>query len=498
MENAIMKRDRNFSRLYAFIALLLICFYLVTELAYDLWVRLATSYGYFLIFALVILSIFLRFFNSSKEEKCLVLYAAWFVVSRVLNGDMFLEREFYFLIRTILLSECFICVGFILDREDRKRFLNLVCALVCGYWFILSVTGLYATVNFTRIQLPFTDMTVGHAVVSGNNQFTIDNMHRNVSGVWFALATVMMIYQFFSCKVKLWRIPITVAAIVFYIATAMSFCRAAQIGLCIAITMLFMLLVLDRLVSKSRRFRTLVVAVIIVIVLPLSYLGFSAATGLCSALSSNPAEKQEEVLPDETEKLLSSPQMASFEPKLLSAVENEEKDDGEETVIQGFSESRGRESLTILSGRIPLWKAGIIVLREDSGRLLKGEMLDRYMVRVSEEAHKIYESRSMLGTNHMHNFIYDALMLTGLPGALILIVFTVFLLIRMIKVFFSTEKAVPLQLKLLTLPIAVLLLDNMMEACILRYAIMTSILFFVISGIFLAWSYEVLPGTKKK
>ena len=98
----------------------------------------------------------------------------------------------------------------------------------------------------------------------------------------------------------------------------------------------------------------------------------------------------------------------------------------------------------------------------------------------------------------MHNYILDALMLTGIPGAVILILFTILLVTRMVKVFFSTKPEVCMSLKILTLPIAMLLVDNMMETHIFRADYAHSFLFFAISGAFLAWSYEVLPCTKKK
>lgn len=214
----------------------------MTELIFDLWYRVAANYGLFLIVTFIALSFFLRFFNSSKEEKCLVLYAVWVLVSRAINGDVFLDRESYFLVRTVLNTSCFICIGFVLDSQDRCRFFNIVCAVVCGNWFILAAVGIYATLNFTLIPLPLADMTVGFGKVGGNFQLTVENIHRNVSGAWFALATILMAYQLFNCKSKLWRVPIAVAGVLFYFATAMSFCRAAQIGLCVAITMVFILL----------------------------------------------------------------------------------------------------------------------------------------------------------------------------------------------------------------------------------------------------------------
>lgn len=470
MEREISIQDKKISRLYAFIGLLLICFYMLTELVFELWYRVSANYGLFLIIAFISISFFLRFFNSSKEEKCLVLYALWVLVSRALNGDVYLNREFYFLVRTVLNTGCFICIGFVLDNEDRRRFFDLVCAIVCAYWFVLASIGIYATLNLCRIALPPAGMTVGFARVGANYQLTVDNIHRNVSAVWFALAAVLMVYQFFNCKKRFWRVPITLAGLVFYVATVLSFSRAALLGMCVALTMLVLLLVLRCFEAKSNRLKALLCVLVILVGLPLFYKSSSVATKLCSAVSSA-VVAGEEFISEETAQEV-----------------------GEKEVV--FEEGRDSENMAQLGGRSFLWKAGFMVLGEEPERLIKGGLIGPYMERVAELADEIAGPDSPGANAQMHNFILDSLMLTGLPGALILIVFTLFLVIRMVRVFFSATA--PMQLKLLTLPVAMLLVDNMMEAHILRYDIMPSILFFFITGTFLAWSYEALPGKEKQ
>lgn len=471
MERKISIQDKKISRLYAFIGLLLICFYMLTELVFELWYRVSANYGLFLIIAFIAVSFFLRFFNSSKEEKCLVLYALWVFVSRALNGDVYLNREFYFLVRTVLNTGCFICIGFVLDNEDRRRFFDLICAIVCAYWFVLASIGIFATLNLSRIALPSAGMTVGFARVGANYQLTVDNIHRNVSAVWFALAAVLMVYQFFNCKKRFWRVPITLAGLVFYVATVLSFSRAALLGMCVALTMLVLLLVLRRIERKTMRLRAIACVLVIIVALPLFYKSSSVTTKLCSAVSS----------------------ALTSETVAVSADAADEDAKAEEVM---FEEGRGSENMMQLGGRSFLWKAGFMVLGEEPERLIKGGLIGPYMERVAELADEIAGPDSPGANAQMHNFILDSLMLTGLPGALILIVFTLFLVIRMVRVFFSATA--PMQLKLLTLPVAMLLVDNMMEAHILRYDIMPSILFFFITGTFLAWSYEVLPGKEKQ
>jgi len=487
MENVLRAdNSKKFRYLYAFIAVLAILFHLITELVFQLWYRVAANYGLFLIIAFITLSFFLRFFNSRKEEKCIVAYAVWVLISRILNGDMFLDTEFYFLIRTVLFSGCFICVGFVLENEERKNFFNFICAVVCGYWFILAVIGLYATMNFTRIEIPPSDMTVGYAVIV-NGQLTVDNIHRNVSGVWFALATVLMLCYFVTCKNKYWRVPIFVALIVFFFATAMSFSRSAQIGLCTSITMLVMLLILKRFSKRKTIVKMVAVVLAVSVCLPLSFASFSVATNICSAISSGSAEENTVELAEDLEE-------NNIEAELVL----EQEHSGETVEGNAFEESRKLDNVMMLGGRLYLWKAGMMILAEEPERLVKGEMIGTYMDAVSARCRELAAGQVNENNSQMHNFILDPLLLTGLPGMLAIVLFTLFLVSRMIRVFFSTNEEVPFQLKLLSLPIAMLLVDNLMEAHIFRYAIMPSILFFLFSGIFLAWSYEVLSCEKKR
>lgn len=87
-------------------------------------------------------------------------------------------------------------------------------------------------------------------------------------------------------------------------------------------------------------------------------------------------------------------------------------------------------------------------------------------------------------------------MLTGLVGLVLLAVFTVLLVVRMVRLFFAPDTQVGFEKKMLTLPLAAILLENTMEAVIFRYTDPIPICFFLVAGVFLAYSYELLPEKK--
>lgn len=497
----LCKEHENKHRLFALIGLFLIYFYAVADLQLELWYRILTHYTDVLMISFIALSFYLRLFKRSWAERFVWLYILWLFITRIFNGDIYLYEEYHLVVRQVALSCAFFSVGFLLDNKDRQRFLDLAIWGVCAYWFILAAYGLYGTINLTRVSLPFVDVTVGIGKVS-NYQLLLENTHRNISGVWFAFATVLMICQFFRNRNILLRIIAVVFGIVFYFATAMSFCRSAQIGLCVAIAMLFILLALKKFSGKKTGFKALMTTAIIVVVLPLSYMGYSAANSLCTFASSQIASSELDSAEENTQDAAPAAVAVADPQEMVSISADEQQPAKEETTKKeesiSFEEARGKSNVLILGGRRYLWHAGLIILNEQPERLLCGGISTEYMEDVKEVCGKLANMKEPDNNGHMHNYIYDALMLTGIPGAVILILFTILLVTRMVKVFFSTKPEDSMGLKILTLPIAMLLVDNMMETHIFRADYAHSFLFFAISGAFLAWSYEVLPCTKKK
>jgi O-antigen ligase len=67
---------------------------------------------------------------------------------------------------------------------------------------------------------------------------------------------------------------------------------------------------------------------------------------------------------------------------------------------------------------------------------------------------------------HMHNFLLEVFMLTGLPGFLLVVAFCLILVVNMVKLFFNEDKRVSLAAKVLTIPVTGILLYGMFEIVI--------------------------------
>ena len=101
---------------------------------------------------------------------------------------------------------------------------------------------------------------------------------------------------------------------------------------------------------------------------------------------------------------------------------------------------------------------------------------------------------------HMHNFLLETFMLTGLLGFLLVVFFCLRLVIRMLHLFFTADQRVSLADKVLTIPLAGILLYGMFEVVIFTACSdkraptdMRELSFFIIAGMVLACSHEVLP-----
>ena len=106
---------------------------------------------------------------------------------------------------------------------------------------------------------------------------------------------------------------------------------------------------------------------------------------------------------------------------------------------------------------------------------------------------------------HMHNYLLQTFMLTGILGFLIVLVFSVLLVRRTVMLFFSKHPDATLAVKSLTLPITGFFIYAMFEVLMFtgsadERSLTTDIRelsFFLLAGIVLGYAYELAPGKRK-
>ena len=106
---------------------------------------------------------------------------------------------------------------------------------------------------------------------------------------------------------------------------------------------------------------------------------------------------------------------------------------------------------------------------------------------------------------HMHNLWLQVLMLTGLPGLLLVLAFCVLLIWRMLRLFFSQDPGTDIAVKILTFPLTGVMIYGMFETILFTQCAddrantdFRELFFFLLAGIVLAYSYELAPRNRRK
>ena len=465
-------------RLPLFMAVAAACmllFYLFIPVAPLRWHDLYLSYGKTAIVAMAAVYFFCRGFSGTAEIKLVLYYTVWFFLSRLLNHDLYLQNEL-----DITLSRLLCCVilpvGTLLTAEQRRRLLDFVIAVFGLFYFVTALLGLFACIFGVFFYLPPEHTVFG---VDDNSFFGYSfyfiiawDTNRTISAVWFYLGWCSMIYEFFRCKNKLWRIPITIAWLVFHLAVSFCFCRSIKLAVCLNAAMLAVLWGMHVIRIRAKGARAALLVLLALAALPLTYKSFDLMTGAAEFVYNRldtDIERTSDVFFGE----------AYHE-------QNEEH--------QSFSDGRDMNiAVTQLSGRSALYKTVVPALKAEPSRILFGKL--------SHKAMAYTQAALRYPFFHIHNYLLQVLLLTGVPGFLLVLAFSLLLVARCVRLFFS---AASLPDKLLVFPLAGTLLYGMLETIIFTDSAdqraltdFRELFFFFVAGIVLAFYYEQFPPKGK-
>ena len=471
---SITKKQDRLPLFMAVAAAGMLLFYLFIPVAPLRWHDLYLSYGKTAIVAMAAVYFYCRGFSGTMEIKLVLYYTIWFFLSRLLNHDLYLQNEL-----DITLSRLLCCVmlpvGMLLTADQRRRLLDCVVAVACLFYFVTALIGLYACIFGVFFYVPPEGAVFGiDNYYYGYSFYYIIawETNRTISAVWFYLAWCMMVYEFFRCENKLWRIPITLAWLVFHLAIAFCFCRSIKLAVCANTVMLVVLWCVQKLRTRSKGLRTALIVVLAAASFLLSYKSFDLMTGAAEFVY-NQLDTDIERTSD-----------MFFGPNYRKR--NEEH--------QTFSDNRDMDyTVGKLSGRSAIYKSVIPALKAEPRRILIGKLSHKVM----DYAHTVLDYPYF----HIHNYLLQVLLLTGLPGFLLVLAFSVLLVIRCVRLFFS-EAA--LTEKLLVLPISGIFMYGMLETILFTDSAdqraltdFRELFFFLLAGFVLAAYYEQFPASPK-
>lgn len=438
--------------------------YMVWQVNFYLFNNIKNTYYMAVVPILVAGVLYFRRLKNGPEYTLLLLYWVWYIITRIINGDPALVRE-YTVVLDMSLMLPFFLVGLALDRRSRKRFLDWFSAALGGYYFILGVFCLAAFVLRTQFTNPITGGLLGLTTQDKFERINILDINVCSTAYWFMMAFLVMVYQFFACKNKLWRIPIVLAGLVHFSVLAITYTRSAKLALAVGIGGLAMLLLYNCVKIQKKALLALSLAAAFIIAAPLAYKSFDLVTLALGELSDTVRQNQAEEQTDPAQETLET------ESDTLPAYQDPRGWSGD---LNEFS-----------SGRIEIYEGAFTTIVRNPSVLLRGSLLRDAMTITNENVKTPYP--------HYHNFLIQALIVTGLPGLLLVLAISILVVIKAIKLALSRDEKAELSVKMLALPLAASFVYGMFEVSPFVSMDARSIYFYIICGSMLGFYYDIFP-----
>ena len=475
LKNRLPQNRRAFSLALAVFFLYL--FYMLSQVNFYLYQSLrGTCY---LVAVPVVVAGTLYFYRGKQlEYRLLLAYWLWFVLSRMLNHNLALTEDQYLWFDMSLILP-FFALGLVLDAEGRRRFLNWLSAAVGGYHFLL---GLFAISAFVLNKIYVNPITEGHlGMVPGNRRITILDYNANISAFWFMTAFLLMVYQFMACRNRRWRWPIALCALVCYAAAAITYTRSVRIALTVSLAMLAALAVRRRFRGK----RSLLILLLILVFLASSalvYLGFGLTTYTLTHLPFSAAAEEMKVSSGAALRGACSPQAEAIPLRslVLGAEAVSPPDIGDPSTHSALYNRLNDLS----TKRLEIYHCALLTIREDPWILLRGCLSKDAMGLANSVLHR----KEPIA--HFHNFLIQTLILTGLPGLLLVLAFCVLVVGKGLKLFFSGGEGISPGVKALALSPIAAILYAMFESCLFTDLDIRCLFFFLMSGMLTGSWYD--------
>ena len=457
---------------YVAAVLLIFLFYMLWPVNFYLARNLKTTWYMMAVPVLAAGVLYFRRLRDGWEAKLLALYYVWYLLSRILNGDPALVEDFVYCFDLLLMLPFFL-LGLTLDKAGRRRFLDLFSALVGVFHFVLGGFALAAYLLRTLFVNPITG---GYLGLEGQTYFTrinILDVNPNSTAFWFMAALLLMVYQFFACKRKLWRIPIVIAALVDYLVISVTYTRSVKLALAVAFGLLAVLLVRQAVAKWNRALSALVLVLVFAVSAPLVYKSFDLATQGLGSLS---VKLLYRLYPD---------YYANPDAQEGDEAEADKKAITSAAYTDPRSEYESVDSLS--SSRMTIYKGALYTIQQKPMTLLRG-CLTKDSMTLTNEYGGFKNPKP-----HYHDFLFQILIITGLPGLLLAMSFCLLLVFKTVKLFFSPDSRADLSVKTLCLPVTAVLVYYLFEVSLfteIDVRVLYSLLFF---GLLLGFYKDIDP-----
>ena len=466
---------------------LLFLFFLMWKLNFYLAANIKEGLYLFIAPVLIVGVLYFRGLRDGLESKLLAAFMAWLVLTRIVNGDRVLNREYLFLLDMALMLPMF-ALGLVLDAAGRKRVLTALSVVLSVYFFVLGCLCIYTFISHNDMMNPITGghLTEVHYGDVIPRICALDT-NCNVVAYWFMIPLLLAPYLFFSCRRKLWRVPIVLSALVDYIVIAYTYCRSVMLASSLCFGLLAVMLLRRRAPGMQRLLRALLSLLLFAAVTAGCFLcyGYTAAGRrvIKDALDklAEPEELQTQLAPAVQSEPMELRAFVPFEMTVPAQVESTEL-----AAINRAGESTLDE---LSSGRLHIYRAALEAVRRQPAILLRGCAADDVM----KLTNAVLEEEGYSERVHMHNFVMQCLLLVGVPGLLLVLVVCARLVFAGLRLALSEKHSAPFAEQTLALPVLACLIFGQFESGFFNYTDERTLYFYLISGFLIGCYRRAFP-----
>ena len=448
--------------------LLMYLFYLFSNLNVYLFFSLRETWFVLAVPVMVAGTLyFCRHLWKRWEYRLAVLYCCWFLLSRMLHDNLALTEDFTKTLDVFLLLP-FFALGMLLTADERRRFLDFFSALVGGFYFIIGIACIVSFLARIMIVNPITGQYIcGMRTEEGFIRLIVFDINVDTCACWYLNSFLLMVYQFFSCRKKLWRIPIILSAAVDYIILSMIYTRSVMLAFSLMMGLLAALLIWRKMTKCKSSIRWICMILAFLAITPMVYLSFNQTLMAFGRLSINlrypdalREEKEEYFLRDYTN------------PKKLV----------------------GDDITEVSHGRDWIYKSAFVTIRENPSVLLTGSLIKDSNEIATEYLRENGRYKADKELPHFQNFVLQVLILTGLPGFLLMLSLCGLLIRSSLRLFFTFPETIPASAQVLMLPVLGGMIYGMFEVTYFTNADHCSLLFYLMAGFLTGTYYEMKQG----
>jgi len=406
-----------------------------------------------------------------------VLFTFWFLVTRVINGDWYLQKSFT-MVYMLLFSCCVLfLLPFLATKAQRYTFFKIFSLLYSMIFSVIAWMAVVAVLTRTNWVNPIDDASILGINEDYANPYRLNilGIHPNISAILFYTSLALLFHLFFSSKCIWLRIVYSIAAVGLYLAICMSssissiIITGAILGL-VVFTLIFQSNLKSKLRIPIAVIAMLVVCILVVITYP-----------LIIRVSSNTYDSL-------------SQKNACFKQVLITTAAAQENQSNEAPGSQQAGNVlTTRLNANILTssmqGRFLIYSSAFLSIADRPVTLIIGEGWQNAMDRSARMIQYDYQI-------HLHNSFLQTLVVGGGISFIMMLLFTVLLVIYCIRLFFN--ESAPLHQKMLVLVPVSLLCHSMTEAILFVDNRIPNMLFFFVAGMIIASAKDyAVNGTHK-